>query len=120
MRAPPSTRRSGMARIDGYTFGRVVVDGVEQTKDVIVMPDRVLPNWWRKKGHSLAMEDLSDVFDDLPERLIVGTGAAGQMVPARSTLRRLRERGIEVEVLRTDEAVRRYAELDPAHTAAAL
>ena len=109
-----------MARIDGYRFGRVLVDGVEQTKDVIVLPDRVVPNWWRKKGHSLGIEDLRDVLDEVPERLVVGTGAAGQMVPARSTLRRLRERGIEVEILRTDEAIRRYAELDPTSTAAAL
>jgi len=109
-----------MSRIEGYTFGRVVVDGVEQTKDVIVLPGRFVPNWWRKKGHSLAMEDLGDVMDELPERLIVGTGAAGQMVPARATLRRLRERGVDVEVMRTDDAVRRYSELDPARTAAAL
>jgi len=109
-----------MSRIEGYTFGRVVVDGVEQTKDVIVLPGRLVPNWWRKKGHSPAMEDLGDVMDELPERLIVGTGAAGQMVPARGTLRRLRERGVDVEVMRTDDAVRRYAELDPARTAAAL
>ena len=27
-----------MARIHGYSFGRVLVDGEEHTKDVIVMP----------------------------------------------------------------------------------
>jgi hypothetical protein len=32
----------------------------------------------------------------------------------------LRERGIEVEALPTEEAVRRYGELDAARTAAAL
>src|SRR5437868_5053842 len=109
-----------MPRIEGYTFGRVLVDGQEQTRDVIVLPNRVVPNWWRKEGHSLHMEDLEDVIAELPERLLVGTGAAGQMVPERKTLKRLRERGIEVETLRTDEAVRRYAELDPERTAAAL
>src|SRR6266581_9499300 len=85
-----------MPRIDGYTFGRVVVDGVELTKDVIVLPGRVVSNWWRKKGHSLAVEDLEDVISELPERLLVGTGAAGQMVPERKALRQLRERGIDV------------------------
>jgi len=109
-----------MPRIDGYTFGRVVVDGVELTKDVIVLPGRVVSNWWRKKGHSLAVEDLEDVISELPERLLVGTGAAGQMVPERKALRQLRERGIDVEVLRTDEAIRRYAELDPERTAVAM
>jgi hypothetical protein len=31
-----------MPRIEGYRFGHVVVDGEEQTRDVIVLPDRVL------------------------------------------------------------------------------
>lgn len=50
----------------------------------------------------------------------VGTGAYGQMHPDPETLDRLRQQGIEVEALPTDEAVRRYGELDPGRTAAAL
>ena len=109
-----------MARIEGYEFGRVVVDGVEHTKDVIVLPERVVGNWWRQDGHSLVVEDLEDVLGELPERLLVGTGADGRMRPSEEALQDLRERGIEVEVLTTDRAVRRFGELDPAHAAAAL
>lgn len=109
-----------MSRIEGYQFGRVLVDGTEQTSDVIVLPDRVVPNWWRKEGHALVLEDLADVLDDLPERLVVGTGADGRMRPDPDCVKRLEERGIEVEVFRTDEAVGRYAGLDPARTAVAL
>jgi hypothetical protein len=109
-----------MARIEGYSFGRVVVDGHEETADVIVLPDRVVRNWWRLDGHSLVLEDLDDVLDELPERLLIGTGADGRLHPEPVTLELLRERGIEVEALPTDEAVRRYGELNPAATAAAL
>jgi hypothetical protein len=42
------------------------------------------------------------------------------MRPDPETLERLRQRGVEVEALPTDEAVRRYGELDPHRTAAAL
>jgi hypothetical protein len=56
----------------------------------------------------------------LPERLIVGTGAYAQMRPDAEALDELRERGIEIEALPTDEAVHRYGELDPRRTAAAL
>ena len=55
-----------MARLEDYSFGRLVVDGEEQTNDVIVLPGRVVTNWWRKEGHSLAMEDLAEVEDELP------------------------------------------------------
>ena len=97
-----------------------MVDGQEETRDLLILPDRVVRDWWRKDGHSLVREDLDDVLDDLPPRLIVGTGASGQMRPDPEIVRELRGRGVEVEVLRTDEAVARYAALDPAATAAAL
>jgi hypothetical protein len=109
-----------MARLEGYSFGRVVVDGHEETKDVIVLPERVLRNWWRREGHSLVLEDLEAVLDELPARLVVGTGAYGRMRPHPDTIEKLRERGVEVEVLPTEEAVRRYGALNPAETAAAL
>jgi hypothetical protein len=109
-----------MPRIEGYHFGQLVLDGVEQTRDLIVLPERVLTNWWRADGHRLVLADLEDVIDELPERLVVGTGAYGQLRPDPETLDRLRQRGVEVEALPTEEAVRRYSELDPSRTAAAL
>ena len=109
-----------MARIEGYRFGRILVDGEEQTKDVIVLPERVLTNWWRAEGHGLVLADLEEVLEELPAHLIVGTGAYGRLRPDPKTLDELRERGVEVEALPTEEAVRRYGELDPVRTAAAL
>jgi hypothetical protein len=109
-----------MPRIAGYRFGHLIVDGEEQTRDVVILPDRVLTNWWRADGHRLVLKDLDDVLEELPERLVVGTGAYGQMRPDPDALEQLRRRGVEVEALPTAEAVRRYGELDPRRTAAAL
>jgi hypothetical protein len=109
-----------MARLDDHGFGRLTVDGEEHTRDVIVLPRRVVADWWRREGHRLVLEDLDDVLDELPERLIIGTGAYGRMRPDPDALEQLRARGVDVEVLPTDEAVRRYGGLDPAATATAL
>jgi hypothetical protein len=109
-----------MARIDGYSFGRVLVDGEEHTADVIVLPGRVVSNWRRRAGHSLVLEDLEGVLDELPERLVVGTGADGLLRPDPETLERLRARGIDVDALPTEEAIRLFGELDPTRSAAAL
>ncbi len=112
-----------MARIESYSPGRVVVEGVEHHRDLIVLPDRVLTEWWRRDGHSLAIEDLDDVLDDLPERLILGCGYASQLQPDPAVLETLAARGVKVEALPTDQAVERFQELEarnPAAVAAAL
>jgi hypothetical protein len=109
-----------MPRIEGYRFGRIVVDGEEHIRDVIVLPDRVVTNWRRADGHRLVLGDLSEVLQNLPSYLVVGTGAYGRMRPDPATLEQLQERGIEVETLPTGDAVRRYLELDSRRSAAAL
>jgi hypothetical protein len=112
-----------VARITDYEFGRVTVDGTEHRRDVIVLPRRVEPDWWRRDGHSLVIDDLEPVADELPERLIVGCGADGRLRPDPSVAEALARRGVELEALPTAEAVRRYAELEaqnPAAVAAAL
>jgi hypothetical protein len=109
-----------MPRLEGYRFGHLVVDGKEQTRDLIVLPDRVVTNWWRADGHRLVLADLDDVVDELPGHLVVGTGAYARMQPDPEAVERLRQRGVEVEAFPTGEAVRRYGELDSRRTAAAL
>jgi hypothetical protein len=109
-----------MPRLEGYAFGRVLVDGEEHTEDLIVLPHRVIGGWWRREGHALVLEDLKEILDELPERLVIGTGAYGRMRPDPKTIDRLRAREVAVESLPTAEAVRRYGELDAGRTAAAL
>jgi hypothetical protein len=109
-----------MAKLERYSFGRVFVDGAEETTDLIVLPHRVLRHWWRASSHRLTMEDLAPVLDELPERLVVGTGASGAMQCDPSVLVLLNERGVTVEVMPSERAVQRYSELDPTKTAAAL
>jgi hypothetical protein len=64
-----------MTRIEGYRFGRVVVDGEEQSRDVIVLPSRVVRNWWREEGHVLGLPDL-----DVPPPDVIGRRHASDHV----------------------------------------
>ena len=109
-----------MADISAYEFGRITIDGTQHSKDVIVVPGRVVPNWWRQEGHSLVVEDFSEVLDELPPNLIVGAGAYGRLSPDPGALEELRARGVDVQVMPTGEAVERYRTSDPDVTAAAL
>ena len=107
-----------MARIDGYEFGRIVIDGREETRDLI-LPDRVVRNWWRQDGHGLVLDDLVEVLEELSAHLVVGTGADGRLRPDPDASASSGS-GVKVEALATGLAVRRFGQLDPACAAAAL
>ncbi len=98
-------------KIEGYNFGEIIVNGKAYRADIIIFPDKVKPDWWRKEGHSLCIEDLEDVLKEKPEVLIIGTGAYGAMRVPDETLRVLRERGIEVKVLPTKLACEEFNKL---------
>jgi hypothetical protein len=110
-----------MERISHYSFGSITVDGKSYTSDVIVYPGRVDGSWWRREGHYLRPEDLGDVAAAKPGVVVIGTGANGVMRVPEKTVRWLEEKGIEVKVARTAEAVKLYNGLYPdTHVVAAL
>ena len=98
-------------KVESYEFGRMVVDGRTYTDDVILLPDRVVPDWWRDQGHRLSIEDLDDVLAAEPEVLVVGTGANGMMTVPRETRQAVEEAGVELKVARTGEAWHSYNDL---------
>jgi len=97
--------------IDEYSFGRIVIDGKTYRQDVIVFPDRVKSDWWRKEGHSLCLEDLEEVLRDPPEVLVVGTGYVVLMRVPREVREKLEEMGIRVVVEKTGKAYRTFNKL---------
>ena len=62
-------------------MARIMIDGREETRDPIILPDRVVRDWWRRDGHALVLDDLAEVLGELPFHLVLGTGAAGRMRP---------------------------------------
>ncbi len=97
--------------IDSYSFGNIVVDGEKYADDVIIFPDHVKDNWWRKEGHILHPKDLNEVMDASPEVLVVGTGASGRMKVPASTQEFIESRGIELIVEKSESACETYNDL---------
>lgn len=98
-------------RIDEFHFGRIVINGHTYRQDVIILPNRVLPNWWRKEGHSLAIEDLQQAMSPLPRILIIGVGVYGRMEVPESTKEEIEAQGVELMVMPTSEACEKYNQL---------
>ncbi len=90
--------------IESYDFGQIVIDGKRYTSDVIVFPERVKANWWRKEGHKLCLDDIKEVIEEKPEIFIVGTGYMGLMKILPETEERIKSLGIKLIVQKTREA----------------
>jgi hypothetical protein len=95
-------------RIESYAFGRMVIDGKTHTKDLILLPSRILEGWWRQEGHALHSADLEEVIEVQPDLLIVGQGANGRMRVTDDAKQALDRAGIEFVASPTPQAVQRY------------
>ncbi|MCK4307988.1 hypothetical protein KAW50_07180 [candidate division WOR-3 bacterium] len=98
--------------ISDYRFGQIVIDGITYTQDVIIYPNRVDSNWWRAQGHLLQESDLSEVLNETPECLVIGTGAYGLMKIPSHLIKELTADNIKVIAKPTAEACCQYNELN--------
>ena len=97
--------------IESYDFGRIVIDGREFGRDVVIYPETIDGNWWRKEGHTLSVDDVRGMVEAKPEILIVGTGYSGQMKIHPQTEQYLRASGVELITAKTEKACKTYNDL---------
>lgn len=97
--------------IDSYQFGKIVIDGVDYTSDLIILGDSIAENWRRAHGHRLTAEDLESVIAAGPSVLVVGCGAYGVMKVPGKTRKELLDHNIQLEAMKTAKAVERFNEL---------
>ncbi len=97
--------------VNDYSFGRIVIEGKTYTRDVIVSRDWIKPNWWRKEGHSVCLEDIKEILDRNPEVVVFGTGAYGAVKVRDEVIEELKRRGVRVICEPTAKAVEIYNRL---------
>ena len=101
-----------MSKIERYSFGEMIIDGERYTSDVIIFPDgRVKSGWWRKSGHEVCADDLSEIIEAKPEVLVLGTGYSGLVKVKEDAAEALKRAGIELIAKPTREASKLYNEL---------
>jgi len=91
-------------KIDSYRFGEILINGQKYTTDVIIFPDSVISDRWRKAGHELCRNDIDDVLKEKPQVLVVGSGASGLMKVLPEVEEITHKQGIELVVETTDKA----------------
>ncbi len=98
-------------RIDEYQFGKMVVDGNPYEFDLMICGEELCEKWRRNEGHNLCLEDLEWMSERGPEILIIGKGNVGCMEVPIGVVEELRQRGVDVRVAKTGEAVELYNEI---------
>jgi hypothetical protein len=98
--------------IDLYETGRLIrIEGRNYQSDVKIIGDEVRPNWWRQAGHRLDQADISDILENRPDILVVGTGYAGMLQVPDTIRKALANQGIHMLVEKTGSAVRAFNRL---------
>jgi len=108
-----------MAQIEDFSWGQILVDGKTYDRDLILLPEEIVPEWWRREGHVLRVSDLDAVFAAKPDVLVVGCGVYRRLRVPKETRRALAEAGIELVALSTKKACAAYQELSQERRAAA-
>ena len=92
--------------IADFSFGRIVVNDQTYTNDIKIIHGQGVADWWRKSGHRVDIEDISDILEAKPEILVIGRGSPGLMKSTVSLRAYLTANNIELIEKKSAQAIR--------------
>lgn len=98
-------------KIEEYEFGYIIIDGKKYQKDLIITPNGIIENWWRKEGHKVCWDDIKFLNFENIKYLIIGTGWAGVMKVSKDLEEKMQELNIKIIALDSKKAVKEYISL---------
>ena len=107
-------------KITAYRFGKMKINHQEYTKDLIILQDRIIENWRRKKGHLLQPDDLGLIIKAKPEILVIGNGFYGFMKISPEAEKMLENNNIQIKKARSKKAVKLFNAIENRNKAAAF
>ena len=97
--------------IESYRFGRMKINDVTYTSDLIVFMDHIKSDWRRIESHKMHIEDIREILRKKPEILLVGTGYFGLMKIQLETEKYLQTEDIKLIAEKTGRAYKVYNKL---------
>ena len=91
--------------ITEFSFGKIVVNGKIYKNDIKIVDGRVISDWWRKSGHRVEVEDITDILEAEPEVVVIGKGSPGLLKSTASLRDYLTANHIELIEKKTSEAI---------------
>ena len=97
--------------ITEFSFGRIIVQGQTYTNDIKIVDGKTVPDWWRRSGHSVEIDEVQDILASKPEILVIGKGQPGYMKITGSLRKHIEEKGIKLIEEPTREAIQTFNRL---------
>ena len=98
-------------KIQSYRFGYIEIDGNVYRNDVKLIGNKVVPDWWRSRGHLVELKDVKDLLGSDAQICIFGTGAYGAMRVSEAVKSAFESLGVKVLVEKTESACNSYNQL---------
>ena len=93
--------------IDSNDYGYFMIDGKRIDWDIKLVNDEI--RHWR--DHGLSLDDVKDVVAEKPETIIIGIGLSSVVQVSQEIKDYINEAGIELIILDTASACKKYNEL---------
>ncbi|MDH4206065.1 MAG: MTH938/NDUFAF3 family protein [Desulfobacteraceae bacterium] len=97
--------------IEAFSFGNIVVKGITYSNDIKIIQGKVIPTWWRKRGHQVGIDDIQDIIDARPDILVLGKGKPGMMKSTPSLCEFLKQNDIDLIEEKTSKAIKTFNRL---------
>ena len=104
--AVPNFIQAGNYTVDHYEFGKIVINGQTYENDIVIMPDgSVQPG--PEDMHYIQLDEIEDILNTPGlKTLVVGTGAEGNGMLTRKLLKAIKTKGITIEMMLTEDAMK--------------
>ncbi len=99
-------------KINKTWFGGVEIDG-KRYRDVLIIGDEIVDRgkWGYFDTHTISERELEELLRGDPEVIIIGSGQSGVLEVPTEVEEKIKNKGIELIVLETPEAIEKYNEL---------
>jgi len=101
--------------IDKFKFGSITVDGKKYNRDLLIYADGHIEKrkggFWIFGSHNIKKEEIDQLCKDHPDLVIVGTGTDGKAIPSFDTEILGKDKGIELSVSPSGEAIEKLNEM---------
>ena len=91
--------------ITEFSFGKIVVNGKTYKNDIKIVDGQVISEWWRKRGHRVEVEDITDILESEPAVVVIGKGSPGLLKSTASLRDYLAANQIELIEKKTSVAI---------------